>query len=73
MTTRRLFAVGLLISGLSLISWVRAENSPQESSCEPIIAAETDEDCAGGNHDQVLTRYRTNQTRHWRHMVVSSR
>lgn len=71
MTMRRLFALGLALSGLSIIPWVRADSSGQ-TCCEPIVAAEGDE-CEGGTHDEALQRYRCNQSRHWRQMVVGGR
>ena len=72
MTMRRLFALGLVLSGLSIIPWVRADGSAQPACCEPIVAVDGDE-CEGGTHDEALQRYRCNQSRHWRHMVVGGR
>ena len=72
MTMRRLFVGAMILTGLSVLSWVRADGTPTRSCSEPIIAVEP-EACTGGNHDQAVQRFRTNQTRHWRQMVVGSR
>ena len=72
MTMRRLFAGVMILTGLSVLSWVRADGTPTRSCCEPIVAVDSEE-CIGGNHDEAVHRYRTNQTRHWRHMVIGSR
>jgi len=72
MTMRRLFAGSLVLTGLSLISWVRADGSHERPCCEPIIAVDSDE-CTGGNHDEALQRYRCNQSRHWRNMLIGGR
>jgi hypothetical protein len=69
MTMRRLLAGSLVLTGLSVLSWVRADGSPQQSCCEPIVAVEADE-CTGGNHDEAVQRYRCNQSRHWRNMLI---
>ena len=72
MTMRRLFALGLALSALSIIPWVRADGSSGQPCCDPIITVD-DAECEGGNHDEALQRYRCNQSRHWRHMVVGGR
>lgn len=72
MTMRRLLALGLVLSGLSILPWVRADGSAEPSCCEPIAATEASE-CQGGTHDEAVQRYRTNQSRHWRNMVVGGR
>lgn len=72
MTMRRLFAVGLLLSGLSIIPWVRADGTNEKSCCDPVVAAEADE-CNGENHDEAMQRYRSNHSRHWRHMLVGGK
>lgn len=71
MTMRRLFAVGLILSALSIIPWVRADNA-QRSCCEPIVAVDTDE-CTGESHDEAMHRYRCNQSRHWRSMLIGGK
>ncbi|MFO0804449.1 MAG: hypothetical protein U0791_15160 [Gemmataceae bacterium] len=50
----------------------RADGSAEPACCEPIVAVDG-EACEGGNHDEALQRYRCNQSRHWRHMVVGGR
>ena len=72
MTMRRLFVGAIILTGLSVFSWVRADGTPCRSCCEPIIAVDADV-CTGGDHDEAVKRVRSNQTRHWRQMVVSSR
>lgn len=71
MTMRRLFVGAMILTGLSVFSWVRADGTPCRSCSEPIIAVDAD-DCTGGDHDESC-RFRSNQTRHWRQMVVGSR
>ena len=70
MTMRRLFIGAMLLTGLSLISWVRADNSPEPSCSEPVLVE--DADACGGNHDQAFHRYRTNQSHHWRQIVIGT-
>ena len=72
MTMRRLFVGAMILTGLSVFSWVRADGTPYRSCCEPIIAVDADV-CTGGDHDEAVKRFRSNQTRHWRQMVVGSR
>jgi hypothetical protein len=72
MTMRRLFAVGLVVSGLSIIPWVRADNSSCESCCEP-IAIECSDDCSDEARDDAMSRYRCNQSRHWRQVLVGGK
>lgn len=69
MTTRRLFVGMLLLFALSLISWVRADNAPP-TCCEPVVAKS--DDCIGRSHDEALQRYRTNQSHHWRQIVIGT-
>jgi hypothetical protein len=71
MTMRRLIAAGLVLSGLSVLSWSRADGDSR-CPCDPIIAVNPD-DCGGGTHDEAMQRYRSNQSRHWRSMVLSTR
>lgn len=72
MTMRRMLAGCLGLTALSLISWSRADVPPCDSCCEPVIAVESEE-CSGGNRDEALQRYRCNQSRHWRNMLIGSR
>jgi hypothetical protein len=72
MTLRRLLAGMLLLTGVSVLSWVRADGTNDCPSCCEPIAIEDADDCTGGNHDEALQRYRTNQSRHWRQMMFSS-
>ena len=73
MTMRRLFVGMLVITGLSVISWVRADGTRECHSCsEPIVATDA-ETCSGSNHDEALQRYRSNQSRHWRQQVIGGR
>ena len=71
MTMRRLLAACLGLTALSLISWSRADVPPCEA-CEPVIAIDSEE-CSGGNHDEALQRYRCNQSRHWRNMLIGGK
>jgi hypothetical protein len=71
MTMRRLFVGMLVLTGLSVLSWVRADGS-SNCCCEPICVAGPEE-CSGAGHDEALYRYRTNQSRHWRQVVIGSR
>jgi hypothetical protein len=61
----------LLLFGLSVISWMRADGSAHPC-CEP-VCVEDGEDCNGAGHDEALQRYRSNQPRHWRQLVISTR
>ena len=72
MTMRRVFVLGLILSGLSIIPWVRAEGTAQKACGEPIVTVDPEE-CTGGNHDEAMQRYRSNQSRHWRHVVIGGR
>ncbi|HEY3789119.1 MAG TPA: hypothetical protein VGL71_09700 [Urbifossiella sp.] len=68
---RRFFVGMLILTGLSVLSWVRADNPSGQTCCDPICAVD-DESCTGENHDKALLRYRTNQSRHWRHLMIGS-
>ena len=70
MTMRRLFVGMLILSGLSLLSWVRADNSSAPSCCEPVCAIEADTGTT--SHDEALQRFRTNQSRHWRQIMIGT-
>jgi hypothetical protein len=70
MTMRRLFIGAMLLTGLSLISWVRADNSPESSRRDPVIVEDAIN--CGGNHDEAFHRYRTNQSHHWRQIVIGT-
>lgn len=72
MTMRRLFVGMMILTGLSVISWVRADGTPCHSCCEPVCSVDADT-CTGASHDEAMQRYRSNQSRHWRQMVISSK
>ena len=72
MTLRRLFVGMTVMFGLSVLSWVRVDGNPshaaagEPASVEPAAEAEGE----GGNHDNATYRYRTNQSHHWRQILI---
>ncbi len=66
MTLRRLTVTMMVASGLCLWGFARSSGTP--AGADPVLI-ETDE-ANGGNHDDALARYRTNQSRHWRHVAL---
>ncbi|MDB5308341.1 MAG: hypothetical protein JWO38_2543 [Gemmataceae bacterium] len=73
MTFRRLFVGATVVFGLSVWSWCRTEGpSATAASADPVYSADTSTEDAGGNHDDAAYRYRTNQPRHWRHIMIGN-
>ena len=72
MTMRRLLIASLMLTGLSILSWVRADSADPQPCCDPIVVADPEE-CSGGTHDEAMQRYRCNQSRHWRTMLIGGK
>ncbi|MFO0801218.1 MAG: hypothetical protein U0804_27445 [Gemmataceae bacterium] len=67
--TRFGLGIGLaVIVGLSAWGFARGTESHPDSVAEPV--ATTDED---STHDEAVHRHRTNQSNHWRHVMVGRR
>jgi hypothetical protein len=66
MTLRRVVVGLAMMCGLSVWSWVGADETPSHAA--PAAVARSD----GGNHDDAAHRYRTNQSNHWRHVMVGN-
>lgn len=75
MTLRRVFVGVSLAFGLSVWSWCRADGNPvQAGPAGPVAyAAEAAPESGQGNHDEAAARYRGNQSRHWRHVMIGGR
>ena len=72
MTVRRLLMGLSVVGGVSIWSVCRGETNPDHAeTADPVyVASGTD---GGGNHDDAAYRYRTNQSRHWRHIMIGGR
>jgi hypothetical protein len=57
--------------GLSVWSWCRGDG--REAEAHPIRAAVLADSDGEGNHDEAAMRFRTNQSVHWRHVMVGNR
>jgi len=74
MMLRRLAAGMAVVFGLSVWSWFRADDNPvQARTADPVYATQAGEEAGGGNHDDAAARYRGNQSRHWRHVMIGGR
>jgi hypothetical protein len=72
MTLRCLFVGVLVLFALSAWAWCRpCGKQAHAQGADPVYAAEADE-CGGGNHDEAAYRFRHNQSRHWRHVMIGS-
>ncbi|QJW98151.1 hypothetical protein [Frigoriglobus tundricola] len=67
MTLRRLTVTAMIASGLCVWGFARSSDTPAREA-DPVFV-ETGE-AHGGTHDEALARYRTNQSRHWRHVAL---
>ena len=74
MTLRRVFVGAAVVFGLSVWSWCRADATAAHGAPATVEAACTADTTGeiGGNHDEMANRYRTNQPRHWRHVMIGN-
>jgi hypothetical protein len=74
MTLRRVF-VGLgVVCAVGVWAWCRpGGEQARAQSADPVYTAETADECGGGNHDEAAYRFRSNQSRHWRQVVIGNR
>lgn len=63
MTLRRLTVATMVLCGLCVLGFAHSGDAPP-------AAAESRKD--GGNHDEAESRYRANQSNHWRHVAVGN-
>jgi hypothetical protein len=69
MTLRCVFVGVLVLFTLSAWAWCRpCGKQAHAQTADPVCAAEAADD--GGNHDEAAYRYRHNQSRHWRHVMI---
>jgi hypothetical protein len=66
MTLRRLTIAMTVVCGLCV--WGFAHSGEAPSIPDPVRVA----DGEGASHDEALARYRTNQSRHWRHVAIGN-
>jgi hypothetical protein len=67
MLLRRLAVAATVLAGLCVLGFAHSGEGPNPSA-EP-VRVETGE---GGNHDEAEARFRSNQSRHWRHVAVGN-
>jgi hypothetical protein len=73
MTFRRLLVGMTVVSAFSVWSWCRGDSSHACCpSVEPVCVTADTHDDGVGTHDDSEYRYRTNQARHWRHVMVGN-
>ncbi|MBX9625749.1 MAG: hypothetical protein K2X82_18260 [Gemmataceae bacterium] len=73
MLLRRAFAGVVVLFGLSVWSWARGDAAGDPREAEPVRTAVAAGEYAGGNRDDAAYRFRTNQARHWRHVMIGGR
>lgn len=62
--------LGMAVGATAWVFGRHADVGPQARAAESTPAAEPDDD---GTHDEAAYRYRTNQSRHWRHVMMGTR
>jgi hypothetical protein len=71
--TLRNAVLGLaVVFGFSVWSACRSGTTAQAQTADPVMAAEAAESTSGGNHEAAAHRYRTNQSIHWRQVVIGN-
>jgi len=71
MTIRNAVLGMTMMFGLAVWAWCRpCSEHAQAQAAEAAADAETPEGKAAGNHDEAVARYRTNQSRHWKQVVL---
>ncbi len=75
MTLRRTMLGLTLMIGISVWSWCRPcdKQVSAQSSADPVYAVNPDEICSGGTHEDASYRYRSNQSTHWRQVMIGTR
>jgi len=67
MTLRRLTVAMTVLCGLCVWGFARSSDTAGPGA-EPVRV----EGGAGATHDEGLSRYRSNQSRHWRHVALGN-
>jgi len=70
MTTRRLFVGVSVLAGLTVLTWVRADGRASSTACSDSACVEIAPSDCGANHAEAAYRFRTNQSHHWRQMMI---
>ena len=73
MLLRRVFVGTAVLFGLSVWSWTHNDGAQAHAGPSNEVREATADETAGGTHDEALHRYRTNQSRHWRHVMIGGR
>ncbi len=70
---RRLFVAPLALAGIAAYGFypVAPAPSPAKPPVQVLASAGAPADAAGGNHDEAASRYRGNQSRHWRQVMMA--
>jgi hypothetical protein len=71
MTLRRLMIAGVVLCGLCV--WGFAYSDVSSATADPVRVRAGTEAAEGGNHDEAEARWRSNQSRHWRHVAIGNR
>ena len=73
MRLRRVFVGLLVVGGLTALVWVRpGVKHAHAQAADPVYMAGAVSE-GGGNEDEAAYRYRANQSRHWRHVMIGGR
>ena len=67
MTLRRLTVAMVVVCGLCVWGFARS-SEPDGPGADPVRV----EGGEGATHDEGVSRYRTNQSRHWRHVAIGN-
>lgn len=73
MLLRRTFAGVAVLFGLSVWSWARGDAAGDRPEADPVRPAVASAEPAGGNRGDAAYRFRTGQSRHWRHVMIGGR
>ena len=73
MMARRLFVGVGVVLAVSVWAWCRplGEHAHAQTA-DPVCASDADEP-GGGSYDEAAARFRSGQSRHWRHVMIGNR
>lgn len=74
MMLRRLLIGTCVMFGLSVWAWSRPDGGhTQARAADPVYAGGQGDQAGDGNHDDAVARFRSGQSRHWRHVMIGTR
>lgn len=74
MTIRNVVLGLTMVAGLSFWAWCRPGGSQAQARDLTVVhSADEPGIGTGGNHDDAVARFRTNQSQHWRQVALGKR